>query len=332
MLQKIGIAVAVFLLLLVGAGWFALAKHSGGVRAATEAWESHRPEPIGEIGTTSSLTIIPLVDWHAAEENLQSDMGVSYLVKTDDKTILFDTGNDSTPETPHPLTENMAALGVSLDQIDTVVISHAHFDHIGGREWSDGAITGTTFGIGHEQPDLSGIEVVTPVEMTYPGVEPTVGTDPVRIGDGVATTGTIPRKLVIGWIDEQALAVNVEGKGLVLIVGCGHQTLARLIERTERVFDVPIHGVVGGLHYPVPEGRITKLGINVQRRLASGDGPFAPLTQDEVDRELSLLEEREVGVVGIGGHDSSDAVIADAAARFPDAYRYVKVGEPIVID
>ncbi|MDP6978489.1 MAG: amidohydrolase family protein [Myxococcota bacterium] len=31
----------------------------------------------------------------------------------------------------------------------------------------------------------------------------------MRIGPGIATTGTIPRHLVVGWIDEQSLAVNV---------------------------------------------------------------------------------------------------------------------------
>ena len=60
-----------------------------------------------------------------------------------------------------------------------------------------------------------------------------------------ATTGTIPQRLFIGAVDEQALAVNVRVKGLVLIAGCSHQTVARLLERTENVFDERIYGIVG---------------------------------------------------------------------------------------
>jgi metal-dependent hydrolase (beta-lactamase superfamily II) len=258
-------------------------------------------------------------------------MGVSYLVETDDMTILFDTGNNSAGTETSPLEHNMQALGVALENIDAVVISHAHFDHVGGKRWTNGELSGTSFGIGNEQPDLGDTRVITPIAMQYPGSEPEVGLDPVRVGAGVATTGTIPRELLIGWIDEQALAVNVEGKGLVLIVGCGHQTLPRLIERTEQVFDQPIYGVVGGLHYPVPEGRMVKFGVNLQRMVASGDGPLDPITREDIDAELSLLEDRNVGLVGIGGHDSSDEVIAIAEQRFGDAYRRVEVGLPIAV-
>ncbi len=89
---------------------------------------------------------------------------------------------------------------------------------------------------------------------------------------------------------------------------------------------------MGGLHYPVPRGRLTLAGfIDGQRRLASGDGPLDPIDEDDIDRELSLLEQRNVGLVSIGGHDSSDEVIADARARFGAAYRDLRVGEAIIV-
>jgi hypothetical protein len=41
---------------------------------------------------------------------------------------------------------------------------------------------------------------------------------------------------------------------LVLIVGCGHQTLSKLLHWVEQVFDEPLYGIIGGLHYPVTDG------------------------------------------------------------------------------
>lgn len=331
LVKRVGIALVAILFLLGGAAALVLFMHERAIEAVDAEWEAREVSTLEDIGTTKTFTLLPLVDWHASRNDLQTDVGVSYLVKTDHATILFDTGNNSKHADPSPLEHNMEVLGVSLDTIDVVVISHAHFDHTGGTRWTDGELAGTTFGIGNTQPALGDKLVLTPIDMTYPGSAPQTARQPTRISDGVATTGTIPRRLFGHRIDEQALAINVEGKGIVLVVGCGHQTLTRLIEHTEAVFEAPIWGVVGGLHYPVPEGRILVAGLNLQRLLASGNGPHDPLDMQDVDRELGLLKERDVGLVAIGGHDSSDEVIENARKQFGDAHRYVRVGDPIVV-
>jgi len=313
------------------AGTIVILQHRRGVSQADEEFRSHRPPALQGLGTTKMLTVLPLLDWHAARPDLKTDAGVSYLVETDDITVLFDTGNNTQDADPAPLESNMEALGVSFDDLDAVVISHAHFDHTGGRRWTDGRVTGTTFGIGTKQPSLAGKTILTASPMTYPGSDPVHARDPVHLASGVGTTGTIARKLFVGWIDEQALAVNVEGKGIVLIVGCGHQTIPRLVERTEAVFDAPLYGVIGGLHYPVPEGRMRMFGIDVQRRLASGIGPLSPLAVEDVRAEIALLKERDLGVVAVGGHDSSDEAIDWFRDAFGPAYRDLKVGQPIQI-
>jgi len=308
-----------------------IVQHRRGVLREDDEFRSHRSPALRDLGTTKKLRLLPLLDWHAARADLETDAGVSYLVETDDIAVLFDTGNNTKDSDPAPLERNMETLGVSIDDIDAVVISHAHFDHTGGRRWTGGGVTGTTFGIGAKQPSLAGKKILTASPMAYPGSDPVYARDPVRLASGVATTGTIGRKLFGGWIDEQALAVNVEGKGIVLIVGCGHQTIPRLVERTEAVFDAPLYGVIGGLHYPVPEGRMRMFGIDVQRRLASGTGPLAPLTAEDVRADIATLKERHLGVVAVGGHDSSDEAIEWCRNAFGPAYRDLKVGQPIEI-
>lgn len=183
-----------------------------------------------------------------------------------------------------------------------------------------------SFSMSNKQKDLSGKKVFTPLPMTYPSITPIHTPDPTVIAEGVASIGTIPRKLYFGRIDEQALAINVKGKGLVLIIGCGHQKLARIIERTETLFEEPIYGIIGDLHYPVPKGRINILGLNMQRLLASGEGPFNPLAYEGVKKDIELLKSLDLGVIGVGGHDNSGEVIEEFSNTFGSKYSYVKVG------
>ena len=300
----------------------------GGSEKADAEFASYAPPQIADFGETRALKILPLIDWHTARPELRGEMGVSYLIETDEHRILFDVGRNTEQESPSPLELNMKSLDVGLDSIDTVFISHNHFDHVGGMANQKGQ----TFSVGLEQVPLPDVRAFVPIPMTYPGLSPIHAAEPTRIGPGLASTGTIPRQLVFGWIDEQALVVQVAGRGGILIVGCGHQTIPKLLQRYDQVFSEPLYGIVGGLHYPVPEGRLNALGLNVQRRLASGDGMFAPLTMDDIESDMNALRARNLGLIGVGGHDSSDDVIAMFADAFGDAYRHVRVGDPIVVE
>ena len=325
-----GALLGIVLLLALGVvGLFAFAQFrlSRGTQQVERAWQEHRPPPIADFGTTRSLTILPLVDWHASRDGLQTEAGVSYLIQTDRSTILFDVGENLSSRDPSPLLHNMKALGIGVDDFDTVVISHNHLDHVGGRKWAQQR----TFSLGNEQIELAGKRAFTPIPMKYPGLTPVHAENPTVLAEGVATTGTIPRQLFIGRVEEQALVVNVAERGLVLIVGCGHQTVPKLISRTQAVFSEPIHGLVGGLHYPIPQGRAVVLGVPLQKLLASGSGPFSPVTLEEVGANIESLQDLDLKLVGLSGHDSSDQVIEQFRAAFGSAYRDVRVGEPIVV-
>jgi 7,8-dihydropterin-6-yl-methyl-4-(beta-D-ribofuranosyl)aminobenzene 5'-phosphate synthase len=293
--------------------------------------------PISELGATARLEILPLIEFYTADPSLEGEAGVSYLVTTDQASILFDVGlnQDSLgvgppPELPHPsrLLRNMARLGVTLDDIDTIVISHDHADHTGGTTWASRG----TFSPSGRQPDLAGRRIFTPVPMTDPGAEPTGTPDPTVLARGVATTGTIPAALFFsGRVVEQALLVNVSGKGVVLIVGCGHQTLKRLLDRTEKLVGAPLYGIVGGLHYPVTQSRAYVEGIGLHQRFGTGKPPWQLLTMEEVDANVRLLAERQPKLVAISAHDSCDAAIAAFRAGFPGSYRELRVGDRIVV-
>ncbi len=50
-------------------------------------------------------------------------------------------------------------------------------------------------------------------------------------------------------LDDQALVVNVRGKGLVIVTGCGHAGAVNIVRHARRLTGVPrLHALLGGLH------------------------------------------------------------------------------------
>ena len=299
-LRYVGLAVLGFALLLaagVGAR-MAWAVYQGGQIVDTPV------APLAEMGSTKSLVILPLFE-NAAAPGLEAGHGVAYLVRTDAATILVDAGYNPDQNDPSPLLHNMAALGVTLDEVDMIVITHPHPDHMGGITWWQQG----TFSLGNTQLDLADKIVYAPTALTYPGVTPVVAAGPQVLAPGVATLGVLPfanvfpLNLLTPVIPEQVLAVNVAGVGAVLISGCGHPGLERIMARAEQALEAPVVGVVGGLHY--------------------GDDLAA--AQPAID----LLADKGVKLVALSPHDSGQAVIEAFRAAFPAAYQDVTVGVTI---
>ncbi|MFX1511248.1 MAG: MBL fold metallo-hydrolase [Promethearchaeota archaeon] len=300
-----------------------------GRQKATSEWEQSKYPP-QQVKATKSLKILPIIDWYTSNKELLAETGVSYLIKTDKNNILFDLGINRDQNDPSPLLHNMSKLGISIDDINTIIISHNHGDHTGGGKWSKKK----TFSLTNKQIDLTGKKIYTPVPMTYPEIEPIHSKDPTVICEGVVTIGTIPNAMFFsdkGYVYEQAAAINVEGKGIVLIVGCGHQTLPKIIERAKSLFDEPIYGIIGGLHYPVTGGPIEILGMSPYKYLGTGKVPWQHISKEEVMKNIGLLRKLDPKIVAISAHDSCPSSLAMFRKSFPDAYRDIRIGEEIVI-
>ena len=214
--KRIAVVLVAFIL---GGPAILLSTHQMGLVETEKAYQEATIERLLDIGETQTLKVLPLINWHTLNDKFQGEQGVSYLIQTDEQTILFDVGHNEKRTTPSPLQHNMKQAGVKLTDIDSIFISHNHFDHVGGKPFMREA----TFSLGLEQTSLDKKKAYTPIPMTYPGITTTFTPNPTIIGKGVATSGTIPRQLIIGRIDEQFLAINVANKGIVLIVGCGQQ-------------------------------------------------------------------------------------------------------------
>lgn len=311
--------------------WFSLAllnkRYEESKVKAEQKWKNSQKVKLENIGSVKNLEILPLID-KKAEGDLHTESGVAYYIEADDKIILFDTGLNDDDEHPSPLLKNMESLGVNVKDIVYIVISHKHGDHIGGKKWAKN----DTFGLSGEQLDLSDVKAYTPVPMKHPSASVKHVDEPMIISDGIVSIGSIQNAMFFwGLIAEQALAINVEGKGIVLIVGCGHQSIQKIIDRTEELFDIPIYGIIGGLHLPIPKFPDLEdwMGLPFYKFIMTRRPIWEPWNKDDVSNAINYLKKRNIKLISISPHDSSDESIEAFRTEFGDIYVDLRVGKRI---
>ncbi|MFX1310080.1 MAG: MBL fold metallo-hydrolase [Promethearchaeota archaeon] len=297
---------------------------------AENEWSTIKLNKLDNMGTVEHLKIIPLIDYHA-EGNLLTEEGVSYYIKADNTGILFDTGLNSKEKHPSPLLKNMEALGITVEDFNYVVISHLHGDHVGGSKW----VSKNTFSLSATQVNLSHVKAFTPVPMNHPTAKIYHVKEPLVIANGIASIGSIRNPMFFfGDTFEQALAINVKGKGIMIIVGCGHQGIHKIIDRVETLFDTPIYGIMGGLHLPIPEfpgDDITWAGLPIYKFIVTRRPPWEPWHKNDRDDTLDYLKARNPKLVALSPHDSSMESINAFKDTFKEAYTDLKVGKVIKI-
>ncbi len=63
---------------------------------------------------------------------------ICLVIKTDEHRVLVDTGAGGLDPNTGKLLQNLRAAGITPEDIDTVIITHAHPDHIGGNTDNEG--------------------------------------------------------------------------------------------------------------------------------------------------------------------------------------------------
>ncbi len=274
-----------------------------------------------DLGTVGHLTILPLVDFYAAEQpaGLETEAGVAYLIRADDKTILFDLGFNRLMQDEPLLLRNMQRLGVDPASVDFIVNSHPHMDHLSGSKWQ--AVAGR----------LAGKPFYSTVPLERPGLTNLTVQQAQVLSPGVGTTGPLPVQLfLLGYTLEQSLVVNVAGKGLVVIVGCGHPGVERILERASQIFQQPIYGIIGGLHLLVSGDR-SGMRFPIQKWLGSAEPPWNPTGEAGVYSAIEKMKAQGIQLVSLSAHDSCEWTLGTFERSFGENYQPLRVGEEISI-
>lgn len=194
-----------------------------GIAAGEEAADPNLAE--------DGIRITILYDNYTLTEGCRPDWGFACIIKGTEKCILFDTGADG-----NLLLENMDKLHVDTGNVELVVISHEHYDHVGGLS----AFLGRNSNVTAYLPLTIPADIVQMVESH--GVTVILPDEPVEILDRVHLV-----RMRIGSLDEQFLILETP-KGLVVITGCAHPGIVQIIQKAKQFFRSDVYFVFGGFH------------------------------------------------------------------------------------
>ncbi len=211
---------------------------------------------------------------------LRAEHGVSMLVTIERgghrTSFLFDTG-----VTPDGVLHNLNVLELRLNDVQALILSHGHTDHVGGvtgmldryGQWRMPILLHPDAFRTRRQVQLDGkiTDLIPPSrqDLEREGIDLIVERGPSFLFEqSVLITGQIERttdfekgmptqQALIDdewqpdpWIyDDQAIVMHLRDKGLIILTGCGHAGVVNTIRDARRQTGVePIHTVIGGFH------------------------------------------------------------------------------------
>ncbi len=266
-----------------------------------------------------------------ARPGLLGEHGFAAYIETPDRTLLFDTGQGFS------LIHNALRLQTDLKQVDSVVLSHGHFDHTGGLISFLG-VHGPCNIVAHSDVLTERFRFMPvgreekPVSIGIPWYPSYVMSRGGRfewkkewseVAPGVYITGEVPRKTSFEkgdpkfavkkngelvpdpFLDDYSMILDTP-RGLVVILGCAHAGIINILNWVkEKTGRSKIYAVLGGTH----------LGFS---------------SEEQLTNTIEALKDFSIEKLAVS-HCTGQKPIARLASEFGENFDFAPVGYQIEI-
>ena len=220
---------------------------------------------------TQIIRVTTLVENSVHTRGLKAEHGLAIHLQAGTHSILFDTGQSEL------ILENATRLGIALEKLDAIVLSHGHYDHTSGLESVLKLAPNATV---YLHPSATKPKYVRNLDGTNRSIGlPRASFESLGTGNrkiittvgrtalfgGIFATGEIPRVTQFELpepsfyldenctkpdvvIDDQALYFD-SAQGVVVILGCAHSGVVNTLEHIHNLTNGrPFHALLGGMH------------------------------------------------------------------------------------
>ena len=210
------------------------------------------------------MKIITLIENQVNKAGLIAEHGLCLYIDTGTKKILFDTGQTDA------FIKNADKLGVNLSEIDSVVISHGHYNHMGGLPAflelnSKAKVFLKKEALNHKFNNGSN-SLEPPIDLEKYQDRLEFVSQPIEIDEGIFVMPDIPirdstdtnfqkckvkigEKMIDDEFPDELFLTIIKKNKLSILSSCSHRGITNIIREAKEHFDLPVKLILGGFHF-----------------------------------------------------------------------------------
>lgn len=209
------------------------------------------------------MKITTLIENKVYQQGLHAEHGLSIYIETADRKIIFDTGQSDL------FIQNSQKMGIAIEDIDCVVLSHGHYDHTGGLypflelnrkakvfakrnifipRYSDGnRFIGTPDSVELFKDRIVYVDTLTEIATdVFIIPEITIHHNIDTHFDGL--TRKVDNELIPDEFDDELFLVIKQKDQIHILTGCSHRGITNICATAIGQFKLPVGLILGGFH------------------------------------------------------------------------------------